>query len=310
MKFFKYIIIALASMVALVSCEKHGLGYDCEQVSDTENALIVIRRLIPEATSTATRAYVVKIDDQALWQGTVAYLGQRDYVPAQSRHYIIKPGVHNLKLYLTADSAEPYYDQNFEVKAGMQQVIITNLNAAPIVIDNTAEYPTDVTEHTGEAFFMRFVNLMYQDENYTIPDYKLQYWYQDPTDLEWYPASDPVGFGEASSWYRIHIDQFAPQRSGESGTGSSRTWADNRVQHSVTSGSCTIYYRIKVIGNDGSDMGWFTYTRTGGEPTTDYKDYWTGYIGRHEFHFFRGCRIATTSGTSNTSAWITQGPVY
>ena len=310
MKFFKYIIIAFASMVALASCEQHGLGYDCEPVSDTENALIVIRRLIPEATSNATRAYVVMIDDQPLWQGTVAYLGQRDYVPAQSRHYIIKPGTHNLKLYLTADSAEPYYNQDFTVKAGMQQVIITNLNAAPIVIDNTGEYPTDVTERTGEAFFLRFVNLMYQDENYTIPDYKLQYWYQDPTDLEWYPASDPVGFGEASSWYRIHIDQMAPQRSGESGTGSSRNWADNRVQHAVTSGSCTIYYRIKVIGNDGSDMGWFTYTRTGGEPTTDYKDYWTGYIGRHEFHFFRGCRIATTSGSSNTAAWITQGPVY
>ncbi|MBQ5853475.1 MAG: hypothetical protein IIW53_05205 [Rikenellaceae bacterium] len=309
MKFFKYIIIAFASMIALASCEKHDLGYDFEQVSDKENALITVRRLIPEATNTATRAYVLMIDDKPMWQGTGVYLGQRDFVPSQSRHYIIAPGVHNLKLYLQATDEQPYYDQNFEVKAGMQEVIITNLNAAPVVIDNTAEYPHDVTELTSEAFWLRFVNLMYQDENYTIPTYKLQYWYQDPTDLQWYPASDPVGFGEASPWTKIHVDQFAPQRSGESGTGSSYAWADNRVQHTVSSGSCTIYYKIKVIEEDGTES-WFTYTRTGGEPTTDYKDYWTGYIGRHEFHFFRGCRIATTSGTSNTAAWITQGAKY
>ena len=308
MKFFKYIIIAMASLVALVSCEKHDLAYQMEHIDAEDKALVVVWRLIPEASTTANRVYNITIDDQPLWGNNYTYMAAQDWMPNQSRHYIMEPGVHNMKWFLQ-DGTE-VYNQNFTAIAGMQEVCVTDYNAAPIVIDNNAEYPCDLTEHTAESFYLRFVNFMYADENYTIPDYKLQYWYQDPTDLEWYPASDPVGFGEASSWYRIHVDQFAEERSGQSGSGSSRTWADNRVQHSVTAGSCTIYYRIKVIGNDGSDMGWFTYTRTGGEPTTDYKDYWTGYIGRHEFHFFRGCRIATTSGTSNTSAWITQGPVY
>ena len=308
MKFFKYIIIAMASLVALVSCEKHDLAYQMEHIDAEDKALVVVWRLIPEASTTANRVYNITIDDQPLWGNNYTYMAAQDWMPNQSRHYIMEPGVHNMKWFLK-DGTE-VYNQNFTAIAGMQEVCVTDYNAAPIVIDNNAEYPCDLTEHTAESFYLRFVNFMYADENYTIPEYKLQYWYQDPTDLEWYPASDPVGFGEASSWYRIHVDQFAEERSGQSGSGSSRTWADNRVQHSVTAGSCTIYYRIKVIGNDGSDMGWFTYTRTGGEPTTDYKDYWTGYIGRHEFHFFRGCRIATTSGTSNTSAWITQGPVY
>ena len=312
MKIFKYIIIAFASMIALASCEKHDLGYDCEQVDASENAFVYFYRMIPEAASTATRVYRVEIDGQPMWQGTSAYLSQFDYIPAQGRHYVMKPGTHTLKLFLSHEDTEPYYNQEFTVKAGMQDVVITNLNAAPLVLDNNAEYPHDVTAHTAESFYLRFVNIMYEDENFTIPDYKLQYYYQDPTDLEWYPASDPVGFGEVSSWTRIHIDQFAEQRSGQSGSGSSREWADNRVGHSVTSGSCTIYYKMKRIEADGTES-WMTYNRKGGAEGSDveYKDYWTAYVGRHQTHFMRGMRVSPSgSGTGNTAAWISQMGKY
>ena len=307
MKIFKYIIIAFASMIALASCEKHDLGYDCEQVDASENAFVYFYRMIPEAASTATRVYRVEIDGQPMWQGTSAYLSQFDYIPAQGRHYVMKPGTHTLKLFLSHEDTEPYYNQEFTVKAGMQDVVITNLNAAPLVLDNNAEYPHDVTAHTAESFYLRFVNIMYEDENFTIPDYKLQYYYQDPTDLEWYPASDPVGFGEASKWYRVHVDQFAPERSGESGTGSSRFEEDNRVGYTVTSGSCTIYYKIKRIEADGTES-WYTYNRKGGAEAseTEYKDYWTGNIGQHRIHYFRGMRVTNGGTTSNTAAWITQ----
>ncbi len=311
MKIFKYIIIAFASMVALASCEKHDLGYDFEHVDQADKALVCVRRLIPEASSTATRAYRVDIDDQSMWQGTGAYLGQFDCVPNQSRHWILEPGTHNLKLYLNHADAEPYYNFDFTVKAGMQEIIITNLNAAPVVIDNTTEYPYDISEHTSDKFHLRFANFMYEDENYTIPTYKLQYWYQDPTDLEWYPASDPVGFGEISTWYPIHIDQFAEQRSGQSGTGSSRNWADNRVGHTVSSGSCTIYYKIKKIEADGTES-WFTYNRKNGATAseTEYKDYWTAYVGYHTLHYFRGMRVTNGGTTSNRACWITQVHKY
>lgn len=311
MKFLKYIFIAFASMVALASCEKHDLGYDMEQVN-ADKALVAIYRLIPEATLTATRMYRVDIDDQPLWQDNYTYLATRGMKPSQARHYIMEPGVHNIKCYLQDGTL--YYEGNFTAIKGMQHLCITNLNADPVVIDNNAEYPTEVTAHTAESVYVRFTNLMYEDENYTIPEYKLQYWYQDPTDLEWYPASDPIGFGEASSWYRVHVDQFADERSGESGTGSSRKWANNRVEHTVSAGYCTIYFKLKMIGADGSDLGWFTYDRKGGEPTTEYKDYWTMYIGRTQYHYMRGCRISGNSSkaatTSNTAAWMSQIYVY
>lgn len=305
MKFFKYIIIAMTSLIALSSCEKHGLGYDMEQVDAKENALVVIWRLIPEAATTANRVYNITIDDQPLWGNNYTYMAARDWMPNQSRLYTMEPGVHNMKWYLQDGTL--VYDNNFTAIPGMQEVCVTDYNAAPIVIDNNAEYPCDVTEFTAESFYVRFVNFQYEDENYTIPDYKLQYYYQDPTDLEWYPASDPVGFGEASAWYRVHIDQFAPERSGESGTGSSRNTADNRVGHTVSSGSCTIYYKIKRIEADGTES-WYTYNRKGGAEAseTEYKDYWTGNIGQHRIHYFRGMRVTNGGTTSNTAAWVTE----
>ena len=306
MKFFKYIIIAMASLVALVSCEKHDLAYQMEHIDAEDKALVVVWRLIPEASTTANRVYNITIDDQPLWGNNYTYMAAQDWMPNQSRHYIMEPGVHNMKWFLQ-DGTE-VYNQNFTAIAGMQEVCVTDYNAAPIVIDNNAEYPCDLTEHTAESFYLRFVNFMYADENYTIPEYKLQYWYQDPTDLEWYPASDPVGFGEASAWYRIHIDQFAPERSGESGNGSSRFEDNNRVGYTVTAGSCSIYYKIKMIGANGEDLGWFTYNRKGGaeESDTEYKDYWTGNIGQHRIHYLRGCRMTNGGTTSNTAVWVTQ----
>lgn len=310
MKFFKYIIIALASMVALVSCEKHGLGYQMEHIDTDGKALVVVWRLIPEAATTANRVYNITIDDQPLWQNNYQYMAAKDWMPNQSRHYIMEPGVHNMKWYLLDGTL--VYDQNFTAIPGMQEVCVTDYNAAPIVIDNNLEYPCDVTEKTAESFYVRFVNFQFEDENYTTDyDYKLQYWYQDPTDLEWYPASDPVGFGEASNWYRVHVDQRAPERSGESGTGSSRNWADNRVQHVVSAGSCNIYYKIKRIEADGTES-WYTYNRKGGAPEseTEYKDYWTGSIGQHKIHYLRGMRVTNGGTTSNTAVWITQANKY
>ena len=309
MKFFKYIMIAMASLVALTSCEKHGLGYDCEHIDTSDKALVVIWRLIPEAATTANRVYNITIDDQPLWGNNYTYMAAKDWMPNQSRHYILEPGEHNMKWYLLDGTC--VYDNNFTAKPGMQEVVVSDYNAAPIVVDNNTEYPQDLAAHTQEAMYVRFANFMYEDENYTIPTYKLQYYFQDPTDLEWYPASEPVAFGEVSPWTRVHIDQFAPSRSGQSGTGSSCNWADNRVQHSVTSGSCTIYYKIKKIEADGTES-WFTYNRKNGAAAseTEYKDYWTAYVGYHVIHYFRGMRVTNGGTTSNTACWVTQASKY
>ena len=311
MKFFKYIMIAMASLVALTSCEKHGLGYDCENIDTSEKALVVIWRLIPEASTTGARVYTITIDDQPLWGNNYTYLDARAFRPNQSRHYILEPGDHNMKWYLLDGTC--VYDQNFTAIKGMQEVVVSNYNAAPTVVDNNAAYPQDKSEFTQDSYHIRFANFMYEDENYTIPTYKLQYYYQDPTDLEWYPASDPVGFGEVSPWTRVHIDQYAENRNGsaQSGAGSSYGWADNRVEHPVTNGSCRIYYKIKRIEEDGTES-WMTYNRKNGAEAseTEYKDYWTGYVGRHEFHFFRGMRVTNGGTTSNTACWITQGAKY
>ena len=134
MKFFKYIIIAMASLVALVSCEKHGLAYQMEHIDAEDKALVVVWRLIPEASTTANRVYNITIDDQPLWGNNYTYMAARDWMPNQSRHYIMEPGVHNMKWFLK-DGTE-VYNQNFTAIAGMQEVCVTDYNAAPIVIDN------------------------------------------------------------------------------------------------------------------------------------------------------------------------------
>ena len=148
MKFFKYIIIAIASMVALVSCEKHDLGYQMEHIDTSEKALVVIWRLIPEASTTGARVYTITIDDQPLWGNNYTYMDARGCKPNQSRHYILEPGDHNMKWYLLDGTC--VYDQNFTAIAGMQEVVVSDYNAAPIVVDNNAEYPQDIDKKLSD----------------------------------------------------------------------------------------------------------------------------------------------------------------
>jgi pimeloyl-CoA synthetase len=55
-----------------------------------------------------------------------------------------------------------------------------------------------------------------------------------------------------------------------------------------------------------------TYNRKNGAEAseTEYKDYWTGYVGRHEIHYFRGMRVTNGGTTSDRACWITQASKY
>ena len=167
MKFFKYIIIALASMVALVSCEKHGLGYDCEKVDASKKALVVVWRLIPEASTTANRVYNITIDDQPLWGNNITYMAARDWMPNQSRHYIMEPGEHNMKWYLLDGTL--VYDQNFTAIPGMQEVCVTDYNrigCIPMFGESVA------VEHEARSYkvpFLNFLSGIFRPVSFTIP---------------------------------------------------------------------------------------------------------------------------------------------
>ena len=154
---------------------------------------------------------------------------------------------------------------------------------------------------------IRFINLMYEEPG--VPcDYKLQYMYQDPYDLEWYNVGEPVGFGEITDWAKIRINAYAPERSGQSGTGSNCNDADNRTGKVVSNGTCSIYYKANIIRNDGTTEE-LTYSTNSGSSFSSYKDYWTATTGVRFFHVMRGCRISTGSN-SYDGMWITQIAKY
>ena len=70
---------------------------------------------------------------------------------------------------------------------------------------------------------------------------------------------------------------------------------------------------IHVYENNPSLMSHkgVVYRKNGDEASeTEYKDYWTGYVGRHEIHYFRGMRVTNGGTTSDRACWITQASKY
>ena len=70
--------------------------------------------------------------------------------------------------------------------------------------------------------------------------------------------------------------------------------------------------RIWLYANGRADSALgFRYRKAGAEASeTEYKDYWTAYVGYHVIHYFRGMRVTNGGTTSNTACWITQASKY
>lgn len=277
MKVIKYLTYSLALMLLLVSCDKHEMKFvDNEEVVD----MAEFQLHYFEPISNTAAYYIDSVFVNGVLYSSVNGSGQLlpyNGVPGGGvgKFFSVNPGNVNFKFYRGGNIV---YDQNVNLTVGKQNVIVHDMNLAPIVIDNGYPYqhtsgtPNVATWNTDSLETVKFVNLLYEDAN-TPYSGKLQYQWQNPRTKEWENLGNPVAFGEATERAPILIVKATFN----------------------SSGSCRIDYRI--LTEDGEVL---QVANSGGK-MVNYSDYWTGYIGRSYMHFFRGIR--TGSPTCAVSQW-------
>lgn len=277
MKILKYLTYSLALMLLLASCDKHEMKFvDNEVVTDM--AEFQLHYFEPIANTAAN--YIDSVFVNGVLYSSVNGSGQLvpyNGVPGGGigKFFTVKPGDVNFKFYRKGNIV---YDQNVNLTKGKQNVIVHDMDLAPIVIDNGYPYqhtsgtPNVATWNTDSLETVKFVNLLYEDAD-TPYSGKLQYQWQNPRTKEWENLGNPVAFGEATERAPILIVKTTFN----------------------SSGSCRIDYRI--LTEDGEVL---QVANSGGK-MVNYSDYWTGYIGRSYMHFFRGIR--TGSPTCAVSQW-------
>jgi hypothetical protein len=277
MKILKYLTYSLALMLLLASCDKHEMKFvDNEVVTDM--AEFQLHYFEPIANTAAN--YIDSVFVNGVLYSSVNGSGQLvpyNGVPGGGigKFFTVKPGDVNFKFYRKGNIV---YDQNVNLTKGKQNVIVHDMDLAPIVIDNGYPYqhtsgtPSVATWDTDSLETVKFVNLLYENATTPYPG-KLQYQWKNPRTKEWENLGNPVAFGEATERAPILIV---------------------KTTHN-SSGSCRIDYRI--LTEDGEVL---QVANSGGK-MVNYSDYWTGYIGRSYMHFFRGIR--TGSPTCAVSQW-------
>ncbi len=254
----------------VASCEKNEIEYMAEDVSVT-TAQFQIFYMIP--ISTGSSNYINKIElNGELLSTDASPLKINSYLPTSvGKYYTTQAGASKLTFYKGSD-LDLVYDVTVDLPAGKSTVIIHSFDEAPLIIDAEVPYPTYTTDGTGDYTNIRFYNLMYESEG--VPtDLTLQYQFQYIVDNEtgdrsdWANLGEPVAFGEATSWSRADVNK--------------------RIE--ISSGYGYIYYRLRVIGDDGSDQGNLILKNAYGN-MVEYSDYWTGYIGYARHHMFNGYR--------------------
>ena len=278
MKILKYLTYSLAMVLMVASCDKHELQYNTTPVTGAEFQLHYFVPVL--STNTAYAVDSVLINDVQV--SSVKGAGQfkpQGGLPASGyagRFFSTQAGVNNIKFY---KGSNVIYDQNVTLTNGKQNVIVHDLNKAPIVIDNQYPYkhvsgtPTVATWDTDSLETVMFINLLYEESGKPYEG-KLQYMWEHPTTKEWKNLGEPVAFGESTERSIVTVI---------------------KTTHN-SSGSCNINYRI--LDENGNDL---KTVNSGGVETT-YADYWTAYIGRSYMHFFRGVR--TEKGSSAVTQWV------
>ncbi|WP_299669166.1 hypothetical protein [uncultured Polaribacter sp.] len=279
MKNITKIKLFLVCTFLITACEQNEVEYLATQINDETTAQFQLHYMVPIASGTANNINKVELNDQLLTNET-ATLPTYSYIPrgAVGKFFTTEPGIVNLKLHQgTVDNLSLVYDHDIDLPAGKSNIIIHNFDEAPIIIENGAPYPKVTTENTGETAWIKFYNILYETPGVPTP-LKLQYQYQYTTnnetgDLsEWINLGNPVLFGEATGWEPVTVNK--------------------RVE--VSSGNARVDYRIRLIGQDGSDQGNLEVTNSRGN-IVEYGDWWTAYVGRVYHHMFTGYRINSTS---------------
>lgn len=261
----------------ITACEEHVVEYDTTEIDTETTAQFQIHYVVPLASGTASTINRIELNDELLSNETYS-LPINSFIPRSStggKFYTTESGLINLKLYIGAvDDLTLVYDKNIEMPAGKTTLIVHDFDKDPTIVDY-GEYPKITTENTGETTWIKFHNSLYETPG--VPTtLRLQYQYQYILDndtgerSEWFNVGEPVLFGEATGWEPVTVNK--------------------RIE--ISSGYGYNYYRIRVIGDDGSDQGSLQVFRWS---LNDYSDYWTGYVGSYRQHILSRYRVGNSS---------------
>jgi hypothetical protein len=270
MKIIKYLSLIVA--VALtVSCEKHEVVYDAEPTSGM--AEFQLHYYVPVASAAANNITKVEINGK-LYANNKAPLNTYNVIPGGTtgRFYEVNPGNVNIKMYQGTDMATLVYDQSVNMSAGKQNVMVHSFTAVPFVFDNGYPYTGNLTEKTDSICWIKFYNMLYENNASTPTTLRLQYQYIDfRTNLP-VNIGGPVAFGEGTDWAKVTVVK------------------DNEV----SAGSRSMGLRCKVVDQSGAIIGDLQIMNSSGAYVN-----WTGtqtlFIGRRYHHTFAGLRAATTA---------------
>jgi hypothetical protein len=284
MRLVKY-ILGIFVVLAAVSCKKNVVKYDAKQANGL--AEFQLHYFVPLVVNDTNYVYKIEMDANVYENGITSASGVyspssmiQTYNAAPSgstgRFYTTTAGAHNLKLYISKQF-KPLYDQTVTLQEGKQNVFVYDYSKPPIVFNNNAPYPTETTEHTDSSAWVRFYNFMFETGNTATP-LKLQYQYRYVRNVTtkdtsgWINLGTPLAFGQSTGWERIPVIKTTE----------------------ISQGSASVYYRIRMIGNDGSDQGSLQIINSSSK-FVDYSDFWTETIGRVYHHVLSGWRTNKAS---------------
>jgi hypothetical protein len=276
MKSLNKLVLLLLCTVLGAGCEKHVVEYQATPISDETTAQFQLHYMVPVTTGATNNINRVELNGQLLANET-APLVTYNFIPSNAvgKFYSTAPGTVNLKLYRGASTdLSLAYDMDFDLPAGKYNVIVHDFNEPPIIIKNEVPYPKITTEFTGATAWVKFYNIMYETAGEPT-GLRLQYQYQYTVDnatgakSEWLNVGEPLAFGEATGWEPITVNKTVE----------------------ISQGTARIDYRIRVIGEDGSDQGNLMRQNAAGN-MVEYSDWWNAVIGRVYHHMFAGFRTA------------------
>jgi len=281
-----FIVLLLCTWLS-AGCEKHVVEYAATPIDDATTAQFQLHYLVPVTSGTANNINRVELNGELLTNET-APLVTYNMIPGGTvgKFFATAAGTVNLKLYKgPASDLTLVYDRDFELPAGRHNIVVHDFDQPPVIIENQTPYPKVTTEHTGTTAWVKFYNFLYETPGEPT-SLKLQYQFQYTVDnatgekSEWADLGEPVAFGEATGWEPVTVNKTVE----------------------ISAGTARIDYRIRMIGEDGSDQGSLVVQNSAGN-MVDYSDWWNAAIGRVYHHLFAGCRAATpTSGVRLVTA--------
>ncbi len=147
----------------------------------------------------------------------------------------------------------------------------------------------EFTEIIGEGANHRFYNFVW--ETSTQPaTFKLQAYFKnqltegDNAGAFDIPCGKPFGFGEDSGWATIPMKKSIYN----------------------SSGYARMDFKLKKIGPNGEDLGWFQYKSSNTAAPKDYTDYWTTYVGRAYIYFMYGIVAHEGIAAVGNQRWTAQ----